>query len=73
MYLADVETVKTVQGAPVGEDVAEWLKQLLAAKVILDMEGRRVLIEDFTLRTTAGDFVAPVIKYRHSETYTNGY
>lgn len=72
-YLADVETVKTVQGAPVGEDVAEWLKQLLAAKVIIDMEGRRVLIEDFTLRTTAGDFVAPVIKYRLSETYTNGY
>lgn len=72
-YLADVETVKTVQGAPISEDVAEWLKQLLAAKVILDMEGRRVLIEDFTLRITAGDFVTPIIKYRLSETFTNGY
>lgn len=72
-YLADLETVYTVQGAPVGEDVAEWLKQLLAAKVILDMDGRRILIEDFTLRVTAGDMSIPTIKYRLSETYTNGY
>lgn len=72
-YLADVEVTKTVQGAPVGDDVAEWLKQLLASKVILDMEGRRILIEDFTLRATAGETVTPVIKYRLSETYTNGY
>lgn len=72
-YLADLETVYTVQGAPVGEDVAEWLKQLLASKVILDMDGRRILIEDFTLRVTAGDMSIPTIKYRLSETYTNGY
>lgn len=72
-YLADVEIVKTVQGAPVSWDVAEWLKQLIASKVIIDMEGRRVLIEDFTLRASAGEMATPLIKYRLSETYTNGY
>lgn len=72
-YAADLSNSMSIQGAPVGEDVAEWLKEFVAAKVIVDGEGRRVLLEDFTLREEEGENVAPTIKYRYSETYTNGY
>lgn len=72
-YAADINNSMTIQGAPVGEAVAEWLKEFVAAKVITDGQGRRILLEDFTLREEEGENVAPTIKYRHSETYTNGY
>lgn len=73
VYLADLESVKTVQGTPVKKDVAEWLKQLVASKVILDKDGRRIIIEDFTLQVSSGELSTPIIKYRQSETFTNGY
>lgn len=72
VHSADLETSLTVQGAPVSAEVSEWLKQLLASKVILDSEGRRVIVESFTLRETAGEDSAPIMRYRHSETFTNG-
>lgn len=72
-YAADLNNSMTIQGAPVREAVAEWLKEFVAAKVITDGEGRRILLEDFTLREEEGENVAPTIKYRYSETYTNGY
>lgn len=73
LYYADIGSTYTVQGAPVSYEVAEWLKQMAAAKVVLDEEGRRVIVEDVTLRLSEGQTTIPVIKYRLSETYTNGY
>ena len=73
VYLADLDQDFTIQGAPITYEVAEWLRQLVASKVIIDMEGRRIVIDEFTLKPQAGEYMTPVIKYRLSETFTNGY
>lgn len=69
--LADLETRYTVEGRQVDGPTAEWLKQLMASKHIVDGLGRRVLIEDFRLDINAVSI--PQMVYRYSETYTNGY
>jgi len=59
----------TIEGAPVTDEVAEWLKELASASVILDGEGNPVIIEDFKLRTTEADkdMQRPIVKYRLAE------
>lgn len=73
VYSVDVEDTFTVEGAPVRDEVAEWLKELAASHVILDAQGRQILIEDFTLSIAAGseNMQVPTIKYRLNDTYTN--
>lgn len=63
----------TVEGAPVYDDVAEWLKELAAAKVILNNEGFYIVIESFEMiiDPKTQDMQRPKIKYRLSENYTN--
>lgn len=73
VYSTGLSNTFTVEGAPVTDEVADWLKELAAARVILDGEGNYIIIEDFTLPVTAANFnmQKPTIKYRLSEHYTN--
>jgi len=73
VYSTDIEGTITIQGAPVRDDVAEWLYELAAARVILDGDGDYVVIDDFTLKTgdITQDMQVPTIKYHLSETFTN--
>lgn len=63
----------TVEGAPVYDDVAEWLKELAAAKVILNNEGFYVIVESFemVIDPKTQDMQRPKLKYRLSENFTN--
>lgn len=69
VYLSDVETVVAVEGAPVNSEIAEWLRQFAAAKVILNNEGRRIILEEFNLKISPGEMVVPAFKYRYSDDY----
>ena len=71
VYRTTLSDTVTVTGAPVTGAMADWLKEFAAARVILDGAGRRVLLEDFTLRADDGEMHVPTLKYRLSETYTN--
>lgn len=73
VYSTALANTLTIEGAPVSDEVANWLKELAAARVILDDEGNYVIIEDFTLSKTDAAFnmQRPTIKYRLSENYTN--
>lgn len=73
VYTSSIEDARTVEGAPVTDEVAEWLKELAASRVVLDGEGNYVIKEDFTLTTSATtqNMQIPIIKYRLSETFTN--
>lgn len=73
VYKTDLENTFTVEGAPVTDEVADWLKELAAAIVILDGEGNRIIVEDFTLQKSDSNrnMQQPTIKYRLSESYTN--
>lgn len=72
-YRVDIDEAFTVEGAPVTDEVAEWLKEFAASPVILDAQGRFVLIEDFTLNISdaSENMHVPVVKYRLNDTYTN--
>lgn len=69
VYNTTLANTFTIEGAPVTDDVAAWLKELAAARVILDNDGNYVIIEDFTLQVTAANknMQKPTIKYRLSE------
>lgn len=73
VYSTALADTFTVEGAPVTDDVAEWLKELAAARVVLDGDGNYIIIEDFALPQSPDnkDMQRPTIKYRLSETYTN--
>lgn len=73
VYLTTLENTRTVEGAPVSDQIAEWLKELAASRVVLDGNGNYIIIEDFTLVVTDAtkNMQKPTIKYRLSETYTN--
>lgn len=73
VYSTTLADTFTVEGAPVTDAVAEWLKELAASRVVLDGDGNYVIIEDFTLPVSPDnrDMQIPTIKYRLSETYTN--
>ena len=69
VYNTTLANTFTVEGAPVTNDVAAWLKELAASRVILDNDGNYVIIEDFTLQVTETNrnMQKPTIKYRLSE------
>lgn len=71
VYTNRLDNPITVEGAPVSNAVAEWLKELAAARVVLDGDGNYVIIEDFTLKqsATSSNFHTPILKYRLSENY----
>lgn len=73
VYTTALANTLTVEGAPITDAVAEWLKELAAAKVIFDGEGNYIIKEDFTLvmSPTSQNMQVPTIKYRLSENYTN--
>lgn len=72
-YRVDIDEAFTVEGASVTDEVAEWLKEFAGSPVILDAQGRFVLIEDFTLNISdaSENMHVPVVKYRLNDTYTN--
>jgi len=74
VYATTLNNTLTIEGAPVSNEVAEWLKELAAARTILDKDGNYLIIEDFTLKQTGAtsNQHVPTIKYRLSENYTNG-
>lgn len=57
----------TIEGAPVTDEVAVWLKELAASRVILDGDGNYIILEDFTLQITDADknMQKPIIKYHY--------
>lgn len=73
VYATTLENTLTVEGTPVSDKVADWLKELAAARVILDGSGNYVVMDEFTLRKSSASFnmQIPTIKYHLSETYTN--
>lgn len=74
IYSTSLGDTFTVEGAPVYDAAAEWLKELAASKVILNNEGFYVIIEEFELKIDpkTRNMQIPKIKYRLSENYTNG-
>lgn len=71
VYGVDLTDTYTVEGAPVSDDVAEWLKQFAASRVILDSQLREIIIEDFTLSIGENGLHVPTLKYRLNDTFTN--
>lgn len=73
VYATTLANPFTVEGAPVTDDVAEWLKELAAARVILNNDGEYIIVEDFELKPDPKNknMHVPKIKYRLSENYTN--
>lgn len=69
VYDNSLTDTRTIEGAPVTDEVADWLRELAAARVVLDGAGNYVIIEDFTLAKTADNFnmQKPTIKYRLSD------
>lgn len=74
VYKTSLENTHIIEGAPVTDAVAEWLKELAAATVILDGDGYYIITEEFTLNTapSSKNMQVPTFKYRLSETYNNG-
>lgn len=72
-YITKLSNTLTIEGAPVNDEVAEWLKEFAASRVKLNKDGYYVIVEDFTLKKSANtsNFHTPILKYRLSETYTN--
>lgn len=73
VYATALSVPYTVEGAPVSDDVAEWLKEMAAARVVLNNEGEYIIVEDFELKPDPKNknMHVPKIKYRLSENYTN--
>lgn len=73
VYSTSLANPHSVEGAPVSDDVAEWLKELAASRVIYDNEGNYIIVEDFELKPDPRNknFHIPKMKYRLSQTYTN--
>lgn len=74
VYSVSLANSRTIEGATVSDEVAEWLKELAASRVILNNKKERIVIEDFTLKKDSvnSDQHSPIIKYKLSEAYVNG-
>jgi hypothetical protein len=72
-YSAALDDVLTVVGAPVTNEVAEWLKEFAASTTVIDSEGNYIIKTEFTATFTEGakNMQVPTLKYRISETYNN--
>lgn len=73
VYATSLNVPFTLECAPVSDDVAEWLKEMAAARVVLNNEGEYIIVEDFELKPDPKNknMHVPKIKYRLSENYTN--
>lgn len=73
VYKVTLDNTLTVEGAPVYDDVAEWLKEMAASKVVINNEGFYIIIEELELRVDPKNhnMHVPKIKYRLSENYKN--
>lgn len=73
VYGAQLDDTITIDGAPVTDAVAEWLKELAASKAVFDSANNYVLKSEFTLTISDGarNMQIPTMKYSLSETYTN--
>lgn len=69
VYDTTLSNTFTVEGAPVTDEAATWLKELAASRVVLDGEGKYIIVEELTLQVTAANknMQKPTIKYRLSE------
>ncbi len=67
MYKIALDETHTVEGAPVSNDVAEWLRELAVSRTVLDGEGNYVIIEEFALSVSPDEFnmQKPTLKYRY--------
>lgn len=74
VYKTSLENTIIIDGAPVSDAVAEWLKELAAANVVINGDGYYIITEEFTLNTSPNskNMQVPTFKYKLSETYTNG-
>jgi len=65
VYSVTVSDTYTAEGAPVSDEVALWIKELAAAKIVLDDEGNYIIKEDFTISVTAAskNMQVPTLKY----------
>lgn len=73
VYTVRVAETFTLEGAPVDDAVAEWLKEFAASPVIFDAAGRQIIIEEFTLAKSdaSKNMHTPKLIYRINDTYTN--
>lgn len=71
VYSNVLATPITIEGAPVSNEVADWLKEFAAARVVLDAEGNYIVIEEFTLHQSEdnSNFHVPSFRYRLTESY----
>ena len=69
VYNANLANTFTVEGAPISDEVAEWLKEMAASTVVVDNDGNYIIVEEFTLSKTADNFnmQRPTIKYHLTE------
>lgn len=73
VYASDLDATQTVVGAPITDEVAEWLKELAASTVVLDSDGKQIIKTEFTATLAEGatNMQVPTMKWRPSETYNN--
>jgi len=73
MHSVSLEDTITIEGSPCTDEVADWLKELATARVLLDKDGNYLVRDDFQLKKTSSAFnmQVPTLKYHLSATYTN--
>lgn len=71
VYRTSLSQTFTIEGAPVTNEVADWLKEFAASQVILDGDGNYVILEDFSLPVSDDNYnmQIPTLKYKLSEPY----
>lgn len=65
---ADLTRTHTLESLPVSDDEAEWAAEFAASPLILDQEGRRVLLDEFAIPSDgAKNYKRINIKYRYAD------
>lgn len=73
VYATQLAITRTIVSAPMTNDIAEWLYELAASKVIIDDEGNYIVIDEFTLKNSEAtdNLQVATIKYHLTDSYTN--
>lgn len=73
IYAVTLDNPQLIEGALVTDEVAEWLKELAGAKVVIDNEGYYVIFDDFDLKPSPAskNMQTLKLKYHLSETLNN--
>lgn len=69
VHSAELTKQYTIEGAPVTDEVAEWLQELARAEVVIEQKtGKHVIIDSFDLSVSDENknLHIPTIKYRYS-------